>query len=415
MERFAPGYDAATIKPAGYNAAHSSSSSSSSSSDSEAEHPPARAAPPQSWAAQVKNSSDSSEDSDESAEEDAQEYTAPKQATDTSSSSESEEPAPRARAAASRAKPVIPDEFLRRSGRDRKQVETLNVDHEPSRRRSKYAESSEDDEDSDSEADYGGSRRAKRRAPARKKAAPKAAGGGARRTTGRAKATVNYADDDDGNSDDEAYERIQNAKKRQAILATDNPDVELEEGDIIENVIEHRWFQEDNGDGILNISPDGTRGEETLGLETKDEGGGHLKFQVKWKGWSHFHNTWGSRKYLSEFKGYNRVANYLKKWDEHVEQYEEWPAEEQEAYDLEREMSLDLLRSHVQVQRVVAQRRAVREGAGEIEYLTKWEGLTYDEATWEGVEDLDQIWQVRWPRHHCHEHVITVLITSSLS
>jgi hypothetical protein len=78
-------------------------------------------------------------------------------------------------------------------------------------------------------------------------------------------------------------------------------------------------------------------------------------------------------------------------------------------------MKLELLRSHLSVERIVATRRAVRPDAGDVEYLTKWEGLTYDEATWEGVEDLDQIWQVRWPRHHCHEHVITVLVTSSLS
>jgi hypothetical protein len=186
--------------------------------------------------------------------------------------------------------------------------------------------------------------------------------------------------------DDLAYEKEQNAKKRKAALAEENPDVELDElGDTIESCLEHRWFEVDNGDGIENLKADGTRGEEQLGAgppggalapsvfftlntlcmaflyrrtgrltyqnggwflarageEASAEQGGHLKFLVKWKGWSHFHNTWGSGQYLSSFNGYKKVQQYLKKWDEHVETYETWPEEEQEAYDLEQQVSLE--------------------------------------------------------------------------
>ena len=63
-----------------------------------------------------------------------------------------------------------------------------------------------------------------------------------------------------------AYEKEQNAKKRKAALAEENPDVELDElGDTIESCLEHRWFEVDNGDGIENLKADGTRGEEQLG------------------------------------------------------------------------------------------------------------------------------------------------------
>eukprot|EP01052_Picozoa_sp_SAG31_P018145 SAG31_NODE_1272_length_9064_cov_5.201004_7_plen_595_part_00 len=401
MEKFAPGYGTAANWPR-YAAHNSSSSSSSSSSDTEPEqqHLPERAQqervrPLQAATRKGQKESNSSEDSGESAEEDREEYTGPDVA-DSSSSSDSDAPPPRPRTITSRGKLNIPAEFLRRSGRDRKKVETY-VDEDSTKRLSKYMYSDEDDDHEDgdgdsSEVEYDGGSRTKRRGPLRKKVVSIGPTSG-RRRTGRAKASVNYADDYDDNSDDEAYERIQNAKKRKAALATENPDFELEEGDIIESVIEHRWFQEDHGDGIMHIDPDGTKGEDILGPETRDENGGHLKFQVKWKGWSHFHNTWGSRQYLSQFNGFNKVATYLKKWDEHVEQYEEWPPEEQEAYDLEREMSLELIRGHMQVQRIVAQRQAVRPGAGDIEYLTKWEGLTYDEATWEGVDDIKVLWQ----------------------
>jgi chromodomain-helicase-DNA-binding protein 1 len=213
------------------------------------------------------------------------------------------------------------------------------------------------------------------------------------RSTSRRADSVNYNEDSESDDDDLAFEREKQMKKRVAAAAVDNPDIALSQGDTIERVLHHQYWENDE-DNVPNCSTEGRRAAEILGCEVAPHLDGHLKFLVKWKGWSHCHNTWGSRASFAEFtNGGKAVQRYWRKWQESQQEYVMLPAEEQEAIDLSRAMELELLETHSNVERICAVRDALRPDAGDLEYLTKWEGLPYDQATWEGVDDLTHLWK----------------------
>jgi chromodomain-helicase-DNA-binding protein 1 len=294
----------------------------------------------------------------------------------------------------------IPDEFKRRSGRERKQTSTYTVAAEsPTPRgraaakrgrakgKAKQSYDSDESEDSSSEDSDDYAPKKKRRGAKGKQKPARARG------TGRSNAVQSYNEDSDMDEDERAYEREQKLKKSKLQAAVEDPDVELQAGDIIDKVLDHKYWSRLQ-EGVINIETDGRTAALVLGPEIPKNmvdttsGTDHLMFLVKWKGWSHIHNTWNSMEDLSKYHGYKKLQTYLKKLDEQEEVYAMWPEEEQEAFDAERTMELELLESHVNVERICAHREAVRDGGGHTEFFAKWEGLNYDEATWEGIDDI---------------------------
>lgn len=61
--------------------------------------------------------------------------------------------------------------------------------------------------------------------------------------------------------------------------------------------------------------------------------------------------------------------------------------EEQELYDVEKQMEEQLVYDHMELERVVAIRK---EPEGKVGYLCKWKGLPYSEATWESVDIIQE-------------------------
>jgi len=64
---------------------------------------------------------------------------------------------------------------------------------------------------------------------------------------------------------------------------------------------------------LYNVDKDGDANEELNKEETKEEF--EMQYLIKWKGWSHMHNTWESEASLKEQKvnGIKKVENYIKK------------------------------------------------------------------------------------------------------
>lgn len=60
-------------------------------------------------------------------------------------------------------------------------------------------------------------------------------------------------------------------------------------------------------------------------------------------------------------------------------------AEELELENIAKEMEVQLFQQHRTVDRVISERQ---NPSGEVEYLIKWEGLPYSEATWENLSFL---------------------------
>ncbi|CAF1316213.1 unnamed protein product, partial [Didymodactylos carnosus] len=117
---------------------------------------------------------------------------------------------------------------------------------------------------------------------------------------------------------------------------------------------------------------------------------GEEQYLIKWKNWSHLHNTWESKLTLEQahVKGLKVLDNYLKLY----EQARKWRSvkaniEEIESYECQQEQNELLLASYQQVERIIAHEKNRKEEdtsiAAGYDYLCKWDSLPYSECTWE--------------------------------
>ncbi|XP_022239171.1 chromodomain-helicase-DNA-binding protein 1-like [Limulus polyphemus] len=108
-----------------------------------------------------------------------------------------------------------------------------------------------------------------------------------------------------------------------------------------------------------------------------------MQFLIKWKGWSHLHNTWESDASLRAqgAKGMKKVENYVKREEEIRLWKDAATREDIEYYDCQQEMTTELQERQMLVERIIAENK--NEHGREPDYLIKWEGLPYSEATWE--------------------------------
>ncbi|KAF8403596.1 hypothetical protein HHK36_011700 [Tetracentron sinense] len=113
-----------------------------------------------------------------------------------------------------------------------------------------------------------------------------------------------------------------------------------------------------------------------------------MEFFIKWKGQSHLHCQWKSFSDLQNLSGFKKVLNYIKRVMDDMKFRKTLSREEVEVHDVSKEMDLDLIKQHSQVERIFSDRIS-KGGSGDVvpEYLVKWQGLSYAEATWE--KDID--------------------------
>jgi chromodomain-helicase-DNA-binding protein 1 len=127
---------------------------------------------------------------------------------------------------------------------------------------------------------------------------------------------------------------------------------------------------------------------------------------VKWKGYSHIHNTDELYTFLKAFKGFKKVDNYITKvWT--VEQQFRNPSEDAtwkpttedlEQYEIDRERARDTLESYKTVERVLDEKEERRdEGLVSLFFCkwssesismygpcaNRWTDLQYADSTWE--------------------------------
>ncbi|KAG7446290.1 uncharacterized protein BT62DRAFT_1021007 [Guyanagaster necrorhizus] len=146
-----------------------------------------------------------------------------------------------------------------------------------------------------------------------------------------------------------------------------------------------QYQEEDEIELVLNHCRD--EGREN---DTEDLWFDNIRFHIKWKNFSHLHNTDETYEFLKRFKGLKRVDNYIKG-------YKLWQArllapgltsEDQEALLLEKEREKEDLETFRTVERIITH----REGAeGEVEYFCKWTNLNYSSCTWELQKDVNPI------------------------
>ncbi|KAK4482440.1 hypothetical protein RD792_009597 [Penstemon davidsonii] len=219
------------------------------------------------------------------------------------------------------------------------------------------------------------------------------------RTSGRSTRKVSYVESD-GSEDFDEDEKRKNKKgsadfidvnllnhivvnKQPLFHNTD--EIEEEDGDSIEKVL---WHQP------KGMADEALRNNKSTDpvlfsyLFDSEPDWNDVEFLIKWKGHSHLHCQWKPFSELQNLSGFKKVLNYTKKVVEDVKYRKTVSREEIEVNDVSKEMDLDIIKQNSQVERVIAD-RLTRDGLGDVvpEYLVKWQGLSYAEATWE--KDID--------------------------
>lgn len=118
----------------------------------------------------------------------------------------------------------------------------------------------------------------------------------------------------------------------------------------------------------------------------------NVRFHIKWKSFSHLHNTDETYEFLKRFKGLKRVDNYIKAYNAYKARLKApgLSSEDYEAILLEKEREKEEWETNKVVERVIASRDSATV-EGQSEYFCKWTGLNYDHCTWETYDEIRTI------------------------
>ncbi|XP_043690577.1 protein CHROMATIN REMODELING 5 isoform X3 [Telopea speciosissima] len=241
-------------------------------------------------------------------------------------------------------------------------------------------ESSAKDSENDSDSDFKG--RTKRGAHLRKNRVGRstastntASQNNELRTSSRTLRKVSYVESEESEEVDEGK-----VKKNQ------KEDIEEDDGDSIEKVL---WHQPEGTAEEALRNNRSTQPALLNHLLEPEADWNEMEFLIKWKGQSYLHCQWKTLADLQNLSGFKKVLNYTKRVMDERKYRNSMSREEVEVHDVNKEMELDLIKQHNQVERIFADR--ISKGGSEDvtpEYLVKWQGLSYAEATWERDVDI---------------------------
>ncbi|KAJ6838441.1 protein CHROMATIN REMODELING 5-like isoform X1 [Iris pallida] len=199
------------------------------------------------------------------------------------------------------------------------------------------------------------------------------------RTSGRSvRKVVSYAESEE--SEDIGEEKSNKSQK------VPQDDGEEEDGDSIERVL---WHQPK---GMAEDALKNNKSADPMVFSTMSDSEAEwddVEFYIKWKGQSYLHCQWKSFSDLQNLTGFKKVLNYVKRVNEERKYKKALSREEVEVHDVGKEMELDLLKQYSQVERIFADRINKTSSDDVIpEFLVKWQGLSYAEATWEKDTDI---------------------------
>jgi chromodomain-helicase-DNA-binding protein 1 len=123
--------------------------------------------------------------------------------------------------------------------------------------------------------------------------------------------------------------------------------------------------------------------------DKEDDPRRNLVYTIKWKGYSHLHDTYELFDFLKNYKGFKRVENYVRHVvipELELRRNPNTQKEDIELLQIEKERQLEMVQGFMQVERVLDQRtqNANRDVAySHLAYLCKWKGLAYADCTWE--------------------------------
>ncbi|KAK2506826.1 hypothetical protein MC885_007323 [Smutsia gigantea] len=192
----------------------------------------------------------------------------------------------------------------------------------------------------------------------------------------RRQATVNvsYKEDEEMKTDsDDLLE----------VCGEDVPQPEEEEFETIERFMDCRIGRKGATGAATTIYAVEADGDPNAGFE-KNKEPGEIQYLIKWKGWSHIHNTWETEESLKQqnVRGMKKLDNYKKKDQETKRWLKNASPEDVEYYNCQQELTDDLHKQYQIVERIIAHSNQ-KSAAGYPDYYCKWQGLPYSECSWE--------------------------------
>ncbi|KAI5120346.1 hypothetical protein M0805_009421 [Coniferiporia weirii] len=206
-------------------------------------------------------------------------------------------------------------------------------------------------------------------------------------------------------SDSDSEYGARSKKKKKPRVTDDNIRVSsrgVKVPNYVDDVENFEQFEEDEDSGYYAADPNAqyeeeheiegvfyhTRDEERKG-DTEDLWHDNVRYHIKWKGFSHLHNTDENYEFLKRYKGLKRVDNYIKAYKAYNARLNDpnLSREDAEALLLDKEREKQDLETFKTVERIVA----MRESPTDVEYFCKWQGLAYEHCTWESLEEIRSI------------------------
>ncbi|XP_073933136.1 chromodomain-helicase-DNA-binding protein 1 isoform X2 [Castor canadensis] len=217
---------------------------------------------------------------------------------------------------------------------------------------------------------------------------------------GQKKRQIDSSEDDD----EEDYDTDKRSSRRQAtvnvsykedeemktdsddlleVCGEDVPQPEEEEFETIEKFMDCRIGRKGATGATTTIYAVEADGDPNAGFE-KNKEPGEIQYLIKWKGWSHIHNTWETEETLKQqnVRGMKKLDNYKKKDQETKRWLKNASPEDVEYYNCQQELTDDLHKQYQIVERIIAHSNQ-KSAAGYPDYYCKWQGLPYSECSWE--------------------------------
>lgn len=153
---------------------------------------------------------------------------------------------------------------------------------------------------------------------------------------------VSYKEESEKSDSDDYLEREEVEEKEEP------PDT----SETIEKVLARRQGKKGVIGDVTTIYAVEEKGDPNIECEPDEK---ETQFLIKWKGWSHIHNTWESMNSLlaQKVKGLKKIDNFVKREDSIGAWRTQMTPEDSEYYECQLELQQDLLKSYNIVERII--------------------------------------------------------------